>query len=131
MKKIQFILAFSAAFLFSACGNNAAPTTDKNNTEEADHDHEGHNHGSGDHEGHEHETYYTCEHHPEIHEHSLGKCPKCQMDLIKKEGESHDHEGHQHEAYYTCSVHPGVHEHGAGKCPTCGKDLIKKEGEGH
>lgn len=29
--------------------------------------------------------YYTCVMHPEIHESKPGKCPKCGMDLVKKE----------------------------------------------
>ena len=30
--------------------------------------------------------YYTCPMHPEIHEDKPGKCPKCGMTLVKKEG---------------------------------------------
>jgi ssDNA-binding Zn-finger/Zn-ribbon topoisomerase 1 len=44
---------------------------------------------SHDHEAHNHETYYTCADHPGVHEHEMGKCPNCQKDLVKKEGESH------------------------------------------
>jgi len=30
--------------------------------------------------------YYTCIMHPEIHQDKPGKCPKCGMTLVKKEG---------------------------------------------
>lgn len=42
---------------------------------------------------------YTCTMHPEVVQDEPGKCPKCGMDLVKKEGDgmasdsaSHDHE---------------------------------------
>ena len=31
------------------------------------------------------QSYYTCVMHPEIHEAKPGKCPKCGMELVKKE----------------------------------------------
>lgn len=120
MKKIQITLAVFSMLLFASCGNSTS-----------EHNHEGHTHGTDEHSGHEHETYFTCEQHPDVHEHSSGKCPKCQMELVQKEGEAHEHDDHAQEAYYTCSNHPGVHEHDPGVCPTCKKELVKKEGEKH
>ncbi|MBL0315713.1 MAG: topoisomerase DNA-binding C4 zinc finger domain-containing protein [Flavobacteriales bacterium] len=136
MKKVNYFMTGIAVLLFAACGNNNAAAPKEGATEEHRAG-DGHDHGAEGHEGHQHETYYTCEHHPEVHEHAAGKCPKCNMDLVAKEGEGdhtveeHKHEGHNHEAYFTCSDHPGVHMHDAGKCPNCGKDMIKKEGEEH
>jgi Heavy metal binding domain len=31
------------------------------------------------------QVYYTCTMHPEVHSDQPGKCPKCGMELIKKE----------------------------------------------
>lgn len=39
---------------------------------------------------------YTCTMHPEVVKHEPGKCPKCGMDLVKKEGDAHDSTDHQH-----------------------------------
>ena len=30
-------------------------------------------------------VYYTCTMHPEVHSDKPGKCPKCSMELVKKE----------------------------------------------
>ena len=38
---------------------------------------------------------YTCPMHPEVVSDKPGKCPKCKMDLVAKEG-TEDHSGHQH-----------------------------------
>lgn len=40
-------------------------------------------------------TTYTCSMHPEVVSDKPGKCPKCKMDLVAKEGKE-DHSGHQH-----------------------------------
>lgn len=39
---------------------------------------------------------YTCTMHPEILQNEPGKCPKCGMDLVKKEGDAHDSTAHDH-----------------------------------
>jgi uncharacterized protein with PIN domain len=39
---------------------------------------------------------YTCTMHPEVIKDEPGKCPKCGMDLVKKEAEGHDSTDHQH-----------------------------------
>lgn len=38
---------------------------------------------------------YTCTMHPEVLEDEPGKCPKCGMDLMKKEGHAHDSTEHE------------------------------------
>jgi Cu(I)/Ag(I) efflux system membrane fusion protein len=129
MKMIKISSIAAIAILFHSCGNNGESSNEIKQPKVENH--EGHNHGTSGHDGHEHETYFTCEHHPEVHEHSPGKCPKCQMDLISSGGEAHEHEGHSHEIYYSCPNHPGVHEHAPGNCSICNSELTKKEGEGH
>lgn len=39
---------------------------------------------------------YTCTMHPEVLKDEPGKCPKCGMDLVKKEGDAHDTTQHEH-----------------------------------
>lgn len=39
---------------------------------------------------------YTCTMHPEVIKDEPGKCPKCGMDLVKKEGDDHDSTKHEH-----------------------------------
>ena len=39
---------------------------------------------------------YTCTMHPEVLQDEPGKCPKCGMDLVKKEGDAHDSTEHEH-----------------------------------
>lgn len=131
MKKTNFIITCIAALLFAACG-------DSSNSKQGDasmkehHEGDGHDHGAEDHDGHAHEIYFTCQDHQDIHEHTAGKCPKCQKDLVKMEEEAHDeHSDHDHEVFYTCSAHSDIHEHNAGKCPKCDLELIKKEAESH
>ena len=61
-------------------------------------------------------TMYTCPMHPEVMQNKAGKCPKCNMDLVKATM-----------PMYTCKMHPKVIKNKSGKCPKCGKDLTKKE----
>lgn len=61
---------------------------------------------------------YTCPMHPEVVSDKPGSCPKCGMDLVKKEKEKVE---------YTCPMHPEVITNIPGKCPKCGMVLIKKE----
>jgi hypothetical protein len=60
---------------------------------------------------------YTCPMHPEEMSDKPGKCPKCGMNLVKKEVK----------AVYTCSMHPEVISDKPGKCPKCGMNLVVKE----
>lgn len=47
----------------------------------------GHHHGSqvSADEGHDKDVYYTCPMHPEVRSDQPGQCPKCGMNLVKKE----------------------------------------------
>ncbi len=61
---------------------------------------------------------YTCPMHPEVISDKPGKCPKCGMDLVKKETAK---------VIYTCPMHPEVTDDKPGKCPKCGMNLVIKE----
>ena len=63
---------------------------------------------------------YTCPMHPEVISDKPGKCPKCGMDLVKKEAQSK-------KVVYTCPMHKEVVSDISGKCPKCGMKLHKKE----
>jgi uncharacterized protein with PIN domain len=60
---------------------------------------------------------YTCPMHPEVIQDAPGKCPKCKMNLVKKEVAG---------VVYTCPMHPEVKQDKPGKCPKCKMDLVKK-----
>ena len=66
-------------------------------------------------------TQYTCPMHPEVVQNEPGKCPKCGMELAKKE----------YKPMYTCSMHPEVVQDKPGKCPKCGMDLVKMKDDQH
>lgn len=64
--------------------------------------------------------------HPEFalgEEPADGKCPRCEMKLVKKEIPV----AQPAETYWTCPMHPEVKEKGPGKCPKCGMKLVEKE----
>ena len=63
---------------------------------------------------------YTCPMHPEIVKDKAGTCPKCGMDLVKKDVKA---------VVYTCPMHPEVKQEKMGTCPKCGMDLVKKEAD--
>lgn len=63
---------------------------------------------------------YTCSMHPEVVSDKPGQCPKCGMDLVKKEVQ-------KVKAIYTCPMHKDVVSDKPGKCPKCGMKLQKKE----
>lgn len=123
MKRLSYIVIYAAAFTFVGCSNNSAPTNTNGasatHQEGADHNHS-HSHAD--------EPYYTCVDHQDVHEHTEGKCPKCQKELVMKVDEPADE---SHHTYYTCEQHPDVHEHEAGKCPKCQMELVMKEGGAH
>ena len=63
---------------------------------------------------------YTCSMHPEVVSDKPGQCPKCGMDLVKKEVQ-------KVKVIYTCPMHKEVVSDKPGKCPKCGMKLQKKE----
>jgi hypothetical protein len=63
-------------------------------------------------------TVYSCPMHPEESMDKPGKCPKCGMNLVKKEVVKEQ---------YTCPMHPEILQNKPGKCPKCGMNLVKKE----
>lgn len=69
---------------------------------------------------------YTCPMHPEVMQSYPGTCPKCKMDLVKKEDQSGKIDG----TVYTCPMHPKVMASYAGKCPLCKMDLEEMH-DGH
>lgn len=89
---------------------------------------------------------YTCPMHPEVVSDKPGKCPKCGMTLVKKEGAtnevkapgaSHDMAGMQMSGpakeggQYTCTMHPEVVSDQPGNCPKCGMTLVPKMEQGN
>ena len=63
-------------------------------------------------------TIYTCPMHPEIRQEKPGNCPKCKMELQKK----------QILMTYACPEEDcEIQKVKPGKCPKCGKELIKCE----
>ena len=67
---------------------------------------------------------YTCPMHPEVKSNKPGKCPKCGMDLVRKQSQA---SAKSPEAIYTCPMHPEVKSAKPGKCPKCGMDLVLKQ----
>jgi hypothetical protein len=61
---------------------------------------------------------YACPMHPEVTSDHPGKCPKCGMDLVKREPPA---------VLYACPMHPEVTSDHPGKCPKCGMDLVMKK----
>jgi len=73
---------------------------------------------------------YTCVMHPEVQSDKPGKCPKCGMDLVLKEGAAGPQEHEHARPDYTCVMHPEVSLDKPGKCPKCGMDLVPREKKG-
>jgi len=88
-------------------------------------------------------TVYSCPMHPEVTSDKPGKCPKCGMDLVRKEpadGGKYTVDGGKCETtdmqcapqpnsgisvLYQCPMDPGVTSDKPGKCPKCGMNLEK------
>ena len=71
MKKLFFLSVIAFAFLFSACGNSTGDKTQSTTIDTTQLK-------TG-------EAYYQCPMHPEAMSGTPGSCPKCNMDLEKKE----------------------------------------------
>ncbi len=69
-------------------------------------------------------TIYTCPMHSEVVSEKEGKCPKCGMELVKK-----NQIKASAEKIYVCTMCKGVTSKKPGKCPKCGMDLTLKEGK--
>lgn len=87
MKNIIIFFFFAAFVLFSEACNSGVKNS-KTNT---------------DMQSSNNEVYYTCTMHPEVHYDKQGKCPKCGMELVKKERtisdsvqlQNHEHPGNK------------------------------------
>ncbi|HMV47064.1 MAG TPA: multicopper oxidase domain-containing protein [Blastocatellia bacterium] len=60
---------------------------------------------------------YSCPMHPEVKSDKEGKCPKCQMTLVKQQAQE----------IFSCPMHPEVVSNKAGSCPKCKMTLVKKQ----
>lgn len=63
---------------------------------------------------------YTCPMHSEVIKDMPGKCPICDMMLVKLK------EKHKVTKIYTCKMHPEVVMNKPGKCPKCAMALVEK-----
>jgi len=68
-KRILFVLIYTAFVAFAVSCSSGSSNT--------------HNHSEKQNVN--TEVYYTCTMHPEVHSDKPGKCPKCGMELVKKE----------------------------------------------
>ena len=82
MKKSIFIVSFALAsvFAFYACGSGSTSKGSATEQKAAT------------------KTIYTCEMHPEVVSDKPGKCPKCGMELVKKEVSATDTTHMHHQA---------------------------------
>lgn len=73
-------------------------------------------------------VFYTCTMHPDVKLLSPGKCPKCGMDLVKKQAKA-DASVTKSEGVitYTCTMHPEITASIPGKCPKCGMEMVVKK----
>ncbi|WP_245335214.1 efflux RND transporter periplasmic adaptor subunit [Shewanella sp. WXL01] len=82
--------------------------------------HEEHKTHTGEHE----QLDYYCPMHPEERSHEKGRCPQCNMFLIKDESK---HAAKHEQLDYYCPMHPEERSHEKGRCPQCNMFLIKDE----
>ncbi|WP_427916409.1 efflux RND transporter periplasmic adaptor subunit [Shewanella algae] len=89
--------------------------------------------GQEQHKDHQHGTAtqeYYCPMHPEVTSHEPGRCPKCNMFLVKDEATEALAEPTQAmQKTYVCPMHPEVTSHEQGRCPKCNMFLVEEEEE--
>ncbi|MBO2626729.1 efflux RND transporter periplasmic adaptor subunit [Shewanella algae] len=89
--------------------------------------------GQEQHKDHQHGTAtqeYYCPMHPEVTSHKPGRCPKCNMFLVKDETTEALAEPTQAlQKTYVCPMHPEVTSHEPGRCPKCNMFLVEEEEE--
>ena len=89
--------------------------------------------GQEQHKNHQHGTAtqeYYCPMHPEVTSHEPGRCPKCNMFLVKDEATEALAEPTQAlQKTYVCPMHPEVTSHEPGRCPKCNMFLVEEEEE--
>lgn len=89
--------------------------------------------GQEQHKDHQHGTAtqeYYCPMHPEVTSHEPGRCPKCNMFLVKDEATEALAEPTQAlQKTYVCPMHPEVTSHEPGRCPKCNMFLVEEEEE--
>lgn len=88
-----------------------------------------------------HKDVYSCPMHPDVISDKPGRCPKCGMNLVRKDEIDHsgmDHSQHteskETSGLYTCPMDPDVISDKPGNCPKCGMKLGlmgSSEHEGH
>ena len=108
------VLTVLLVFGFASCGKSDNQTSDTKNTDKKEVKYVNKTIDST-----EIGVTYTCPMHPEILQNYPGTCPKCKMDLEKKQDQSAKIEG----TLYTCPMHPKVIANYKGKCPLCKMDL--------
>jgi hypothetical protein len=72
-------------------------------------------------------VFYTCTMHPDVKLTSPGKCPKCSMDLVKKQTSADASVKSEGAITYTCTMHPEITSNRSGKCPKCSMDMVIKK----
>ncbi|TWU61410.1 efflux transporter periplasmic adaptor subunit [Shewanella algae] len=89
--------------------------------------------GQEQHKDHQHGTAtqeYYCPMHPEVTSHEPGRCPKCNMFLVKDEAtEALVEPTLAQQKTYVCPMHPEVTSHEPGRCPKCNMFLVEEEEE--
>ena len=68
MKKVLIMLSIAALVFTVSCNRGSSDAQKQPTLQESNE-----------------QVYYTCTMHPEVHSDQPGKCPKCGMELVKKE----------------------------------------------
>jgi transcription initiation factor IIE alpha subunit len=127
MKTQKKYLGLAAALIavllvigFSSCGKSDSQTSDMKSTQQ--------NNGvvkevSNVIDSSDIGSLYTCPMHPEIMQNYPGKCPTCNMKLVKTDDKTAKIEG----KVYTCPMHPEVIANYEGTCPICKMKLEENQ----